>query len=145
VGDGSVIAQAYLDGVYDHLVKRFTAEWLIAAVRRPLEYRRLKLENRANQAELAKCATASSAGQGESPMRKRVLIVDDDDNTVTLFSSVGTSVGYQCTTVTGAIEVLAILDSIEEFEIVVSGLIMPDGEAMLLLEGTRERLHKCPL
>jgi two-component system C4-dicarboxylate transport response regulator DctD len=54
VRDTSVIAKAYQDGAYDYITKPFTREGLVAAVRRALEYRRLKLENRAYRAELAK-------------------------------------------------------------------------------------------
>ncbi len=54
VHDTSVIAKAYQEGAYDYVLKPFTREGLVAAVRRALEYRRLKLENRAYRAELAK-------------------------------------------------------------------------------------------
>ena len=62
VYDSSVIAKAYQEGAYDYITKPFIQEWLVAAVRRALEYRRLKIENRAYQAELAKNAKAGLDG-----------------------------------------------------------------------------------
>ncbi len=63
VHDGSLIVKAYRDGAYDYVSKPFTSEWLVAAARRALEYRRLKLENRAYQARLFDGAVAA---QGET-------------------------------------------------------------------------------
>jgi DNA-binding NtrC family response regulator len=140
VHDGSVIAIAYEEGAYDYVLKPFTPEELVAAVRRALEYRRLKLENRAYQARLSKDAVAA---QGES-RRERILIVDDDEGTCVLFSSVLTSAGYQCRTSGGGIEALAILESGEEFDLLISGLVMPDGDGMFLLDRVRDRFPDMP-
>jgi DNA-binding NtrC family response regulator len=140
VYDSSVIAIAYERGAYDYVLKPFTPEELVAAVRRALEYRRLKLENRAYQARLAKHAVAA---QGES-RRERILIVDDDEGTCVLFSSVLTSAGYQCRTSGGGIEALAILESGEEFDLLISGLAMPDGDGMFLLDRVRDRFPDMP-
>jgi DNA-binding response OmpR family regulator len=52
--DSSVVGVALRKGAYDFLKKPFGREQLLALVRRALEYRRLKLENRALQAKLAK-------------------------------------------------------------------------------------------
>jgi len=140
VHDSSLIVKAYRDGAYDYVTKPFTPEWLVAAARRALEYRRLKLENRAYQASLSKDAVAA---QGEN-RRERVLIVDDGENTVIFISSILTSVGYQCRTATGAIEALAITDSGEEFELVTSGLQMPNADGMFLLDRVRDRFPDMP-
>lgn len=140
VHQSSVIAIAYEEGAYDYVLKPFTPEWLVAAVRRALEYRRLKLENRAYQARLAKHAVAA---QGES-RRERILIVDDDEGTCVLFSSVLTSAGYQCRTADGGIEALAILDSGEEFALVTSSLQMPIADGMFLLDRVRDRFPDMP-
>src|ERR1700680_2140692 len=50
--DISVALAAIRNGAYDYLLKPFEREQLLAAVRRALENRRLRLENRAYQTEL---------------------------------------------------------------------------------------------
>jgi putative nucleotidyltransferase with HDIG domain len=52
VHDISVALSAIRNGAYDYLLKPFEREQLLATVRRALENRRLKLENRAYQTEL---------------------------------------------------------------------------------------------
>src|SRR5271155_258029 len=52
VHDISVALAAIRNGAYDYLLKPFEREQLLAAVRRALENRRLRLENRAYQTEL---------------------------------------------------------------------------------------------
>ncbi|PYX81511.1 MAG: two-component system response regulator [Acidobacteria bacterium] len=52
VHDISVALQAIRDGAYDYLLKPFEREQLLATVRRALENRRLKMENRAYQTNL---------------------------------------------------------------------------------------------
>jgi DNA-binding NtrC family response regulator len=50
----SIFSPALRLGAYDYLVKPFEREQLLAVVRRALEYRHLKLENRALRERLAK-------------------------------------------------------------------------------------------
>lgn len=52
VHDISVALAALRNGAYDYLLKPFEREQLLAMVRRALEHRRLKLENRAYQSNL---------------------------------------------------------------------------------------------
>src|SRR5207244_2762477 len=52
VHDISVALQAIRDGAYDYLLKPFEREQLLATVRRALENRRLRMENRAYQTNL---------------------------------------------------------------------------------------------
>src|SRR6516162_677607 len=52
VHDISVALAAIRNGAYDYLLKPFEREQLLATVRRALENRRLKLENRAYQTDL---------------------------------------------------------------------------------------------
>ena len=52
VHDISVALKAIRDGAYDYLLKPFEREQLLAAARRALENRRLKMENRAYQTKL---------------------------------------------------------------------------------------------
>jgi DNA-binding NtrC family response regulator len=52
--DSSVVGVALRPGAYDFLKKPFGREQMLAVVRRALEYRRLKLENRALRGEASK-------------------------------------------------------------------------------------------
>ncbi len=52
--DTSVVLAAVRNGAYDYLKTPFEREQLLALVRRALEYRRLKLENRGLRAKLAR-------------------------------------------------------------------------------------------
>ena len=58
VHDISVALAAIRNGAYDYLLKPFEREQLLAAVRRALETRRLKLENRAYQSKLESLVAA---------------------------------------------------------------------------------------
>src|SRR6266481_304625 len=58
VHDIQVALQALRNGAYDYLLKPFEREQLLATVRRALENRRLKLENRAYQTNLEALVTA---------------------------------------------------------------------------------------
>ena len=56
--DFSLFAGVLREGAYDWLLKPFHREQLLVVVRRALEHRRLKLENRALRAKLAKKKSA---------------------------------------------------------------------------------------
>jgi len=58
VTDVSIALNAIRNGAYDYLLKPFEREQLLATVRRALENRRLKLENRAYQTNLEALVTA---------------------------------------------------------------------------------------
>ncbi len=58
VHDVSVALSAIRNGAYDYLLKPFEREQLLATVRRALENRRLKMENRAYQTNLEALVTA---------------------------------------------------------------------------------------
>jgi putative nucleotidyltransferase with HDIG domain len=58
VHDVSVALAAIRNGAYDYLLKPFEREQLLATIRRALENRRLKLENRAYQSDLEALVTA---------------------------------------------------------------------------------------
>ncbi|HLJ88426.1 MAG TPA: HD domain-containing phosphohydrolase [Candidatus Angelobacter sp.] len=58
VHDISVALAAIRNGAYDYLLKPFEREQLLAIVRRALEHRRLKLENRAYQSNLESLVAA---------------------------------------------------------------------------------------
>lgn len=58
VHDISVALAAIRNGAYDYLLKPFEREQLLAIVRRALEHKRLKMENRAYQSNLETLVTA---------------------------------------------------------------------------------------
>src|SRR5438477_12090349 len=61
VHDISVALAAIRNGAYDYLLKPFEREQLLATVRRAMETRRLKLENRAYQTNLETLVAAGTA------------------------------------------------------------------------------------
>ncbi len=67
VHDISVALAALRNGAYDYLLKPFEREQLLAVVRRAMENRRLKLENRAYQTNL-EALVAARTGQLRSAM-----------------------------------------------------------------------------
>src|SRR5262250_554065 len=60
VTDVSIALNAIRNGAYDYLLKPFEREQLLATVRRALENRRLKLENRAYQTNLEALVTGKA-------------------------------------------------------------------------------------
>jgi putative nucleotidyltransferase with HDIG domain len=66
VHDISVALAAIRNGAYDYLLKPFEREQLLAIVRRALEHRRLKLENRAYQSNLESLVAARTEQLGQA-------------------------------------------------------------------------------
>lgn len=75
----------------------------------------------------------------------RILIVDDEDAIREVVSSMLSSSGFVCTQAQSGREALALLQSGEEFELMLSDMMMPamDGEA--LLAATKERFPDIPV
>ena len=75
----------------------------------------------------------------------RILIVDDEDPIREVVSSMLSSSGFICTQSQSGREALALLQSGEEFELMLSDMMMPgmDGEA--LLAATKERFPDIPV
>src|SRR5438874_5005495 len=75
----------------------------------------------------------------------RILIVDDEDSIREVVSSMLSSSGFVCTQAQSGKEALALLQSGEEFELMLSDMMMPvmDGEA--LLAATKERFPDMPV
>src|SRR4029079_2222714 len=76
---------------------------------------------------------------------ERILIVDDEDSIREVVSSMLTSSGFVCTQAQSGREALALLQSGEEYELMLSDMMMPvmDGEA--LLAATKERFPDIPV
>ncbi|HLO07520.1 MAG TPA: HD domain-containing phosphohydrolase [Terriglobales bacterium] len=75
----------------------------------------------------------------DSESAARILVVNDEAVIREIIVSILTSAGYQCATASDGIEALAMLDSGQEFELLLSNFMMPNLDGIGLLERTRER------
>ena len=76
---------------------------------------------------------------------ERILVVDDEDSIRELVSSMLASANYQCRQAASGLEALALLDSGEEFELMLSDLMMAGMDGIGLLERTKERYPDMPV
>src|SRR5229473_1886259 len=76
---------------------------------------------------------------------ERILVVDDEETIREVVSSMLGSGHYQCKQAASAFEALALLDSGEEFELMLSDLLMPDLDGIGLLERTKEKYPDMPV
>jgi len=75
----------------------------------------------------------------------RILVVDDEETIREIVSSMLNSAQYQTRQASSGVEALALLDSSEEFDLVVSDLLMPEMDGLALLERTKERFPSMPV
>src|SRR5260370_7083592 len=78
-------------------------------------------------------------------MPDRILVVDDEEAIREIVSSMLTFAGYSCLQAASGIEALAVLNSGEEFELMLSDLIMADLAALRLLPRTTHTLPHIPV
>src|SRR5213592_2906154 len=76
---------------------------------------------------------------------ERILIVDDEDPIREVVSSMLTSANFNCRQAASGMEALALLESGEEFELMLSDLMMADLDGIGLLERTKERFPDMPV
>src|SRR3954454_12243087 len=76
---------------------------------------------------------------------ERILIVDDEEAIREIVASMLTMAGYHCQQASSGIEALALLDSGEEFELMLSDLMMANLDGIGLLERTKERFPDMPV
>jgi len=76
---------------------------------------------------------------------ERVLVVDDEETIREIVSSMLTAANYQCRQAASGLEALALLDSGEEFELMLSDLMMANLDGIGLLERTKERFPDMPV
>src|SRR5207237_8898937 len=90
--------------------------------------------------------TGVSCGRLQSELMpsERILIVDDEDSIREIVSSMLVSANYQCRQAASGLEALALLDSGEEFELMLSDLMMADLDGIGLLERTKEKFPDMP-
>jgi len=75
----------------------------------------------------------------------RILVVDDEETIREIVSSMLTHANYKCRQAASGLEAIALLDSGEEFELMLSDLMMADLDGIGLLERTKERFPDMPV
>jgi putative nucleotidyltransferase with HDIG domain len=76
---------------------------------------------------------------------ERILIVDDEETIREIVSSMLTSANFNCRQAASGMEALALLDSGEAFELMLSDLMMANLDGIGLLEKTKERFPDMPV
>ena len=76
---------------------------------------------------------------------ERILVVDDEEPIREIVSSMLSFANYQCRQAVSGREALALLDSGEEFGLMLSDLMMADLDGIGLLERTKERYPDMPV
>jgi two-component system response regulator RegA len=85
-------------------------------------------------------AAAQSAGRvAEVPARPSILVVDDEENFLTLLQWFLTQRGYQVTTASSTEQALSLLDG-RVFEVALLDIRLGAGDGMALLEELTQRL-----
>ena len=79
------------------------------------------------------------------PMPDRILVVDDEEPIREIVASMLGTAGYACKQAASGMEALAILTSGEEFELMLSDLMMADLDGIGLLERTKEKYPDMPV
>src|SRR6478752_4672600 len=75
----------------------------------------------------------------------RILVVDDEETIREIVSSMLTTAGYKCRQAASGMEALALLESGEEFELMLADLMMAELDGIALLERTKERFPDMPV
>src|SRR5437899_12486451 len=78
-------------------------------------------------------------------MADRILVVDDEEPIREIVASMLSTAGYACKQAASGMEALAVLTSGEEFELMLSDLMMADLDGIGLLERTKEKYPDMPV
>src|SRR3954463_6030004 len=78
-------------------------------------------------------------------MADRILVVDDEEPIREIVASMLFTAGYQCKHAASGMEALAVLTSGDEFELMLSDLMMADLDGIGLLERTKEKFPDMPV
>src|SRR5213080_614527 len=76
---------------------------------------------------------------------ERILVVDDEETIREIVSSMLATAGYKCRQAGSGMEALAVLNSGDEFELMLSDLMMADLDGIGLLERTKEKYPDMPV
>jgi putative nucleotidyltransferase with HDIG domain len=80
-----------------------------------------------------------------TPMPDRILVVDDEEPIREIVSSMLETAGYSCKQAASGTEALAVLTSGDEFELMLSDLMMADLDGIGLLARTKEKYPDMPV
>lgn len=75
----------------------------------------------------------------------RILVVDDEEPIREIVTSMLANAGYNCKQAGSGLEALAVLESGEQFELILSDLMMAELDGIGLLERTKERFPDLPV
>src|SRR5690348_6393595 len=78
-------------------------------------------------------------------MADRILVVDDEEPIREIVAQMLSAAGYRCKEAASGMEALAVLTSGEEFELMLSDLMMADLDGIGLLERTKEKYPDMPV
>jgi len=78
-------------------------------------------------------------------MPDRILVVDDEETIREVVSSMLTVANYKCRQAASGIEALALLESGEQFELMLSDVLMAELDGLGLLERTKEKFPDMPV
>src|SRR6202045_1314187 len=78
-------------------------------------------------------------------MAHRILVVDDEEAIREIVCAILVAAGYICNQAGSGMEALALLDSGEQFELMLSDLMMADLDGIGLLERTKEKYPDMPV
>src|SRR3981081_4312823 len=78
-------------------------------------------------------------------MPDRILVVDDEEAIREIVASMLSSAGYACKQAGSGMEALAVLNSGEEFELMLSDLMMAELDGIALLERSKEKYPDMPV
>ncbi len=76
-------------------------------------------------------------------MPDRILVVDDEEAIREIVASMLTSAGYSCKQAGSGMEALAVLHSNEEFELMLSDLMMADSTALGFSNAPKKNIPTC--
>src|SRR3982074_105409 len=76
---------------------------------------------------------------------ERILVVDDEETIREIVCSMLTTASYKCLQASSGMEALALLNSGEQFELMLSDLMMADLDGIGLLERTKEKFPDMPV
>lgn len=94
--------------------------------------------------EISAGSEGESAGQ-ENVLAERILVVDHEEAVREIIISMLVSANYECRQAARSLEALAVLESGEEFDLMLEELMMPELDGIGLLERTKNKYPEMPV